>query len=517
MWRAGTQDGPDPVDRPGGVSDSRSRFDTSDSLAVLRTRLRGDTLRYAPAVLVPAATSVLSVALFTRLLGTADYGLYSVAAAVVSIATIVAGEWIGQSVLRYLPDAETPSHAKELVGDALGLAFAVALVLMVTAGFVRVAVDPAARGAMGSLLWPATALLVAEIAFTVLGAIMQAGLQSRSFAWFRVAGALCRLGMALGFVLLVARGVPSLLAGAASGRAIVVLAAVFFVARRDGAWVRPRFQRRSLGRFAGYGIPMVGWTLASQVLGLSDRFVIGAYHGTQPVGIYSANYNLVTMGFGLLGGPLLMAAHPLIVGAWRQRDTRAIGQVIAACSRPYLIAVTPVLVLLVLCSHDLVSLILAGDFREGSRIVPVIALGSFVWGFAMYGHKGLELGERTRMMLALVAVCAVLNVALNLIFVPRLGYIAAAWTTLASNSLYPVLVYLSARRGIPWRIPWPTLVAAGAAGGLAGLAGWITGRALAPHGFVLRLAAVTVTTLAVYGVFVAAWLRHRAKGGETVL
>ena len=499
------------------MSDSRSPSTTPDAhagLSALRSRLLADTLRYAPAVIVPAATSVLSVALFTRLLGTADYGLYSVAAAAVSIATIVAAEWIGQSVLRYLPGTEEPSRARELVGDALGLAAATALLLAVLASFLRLAIVPSPRSALTVLLLPATALLVAEIAFTVLGAIMQARLESHALSVFRVVGAVLRLGMALGFVQYLAGGVPSLLAGAAAGRVLAVLGAVPFVVRGDGAWTRPRFDPRSLRRFVGYGIPMVGWTLASQILGLSDRFVIGAFHGTGPVGIYSASYNLVTMGFGLLGGPLLMAAHPLIVGAWKERDPRIIAGVIRAYSRPYVVAVVPVLAVLVLCSRDIVAVILAGEFREGARIVPVLALGSFVWGFAMYGHKGLELAERTRLMFGLVSACALLNVALNLIFVPRLGYVAAAWTTLVSNAVYPVLVHFASRRTIPWLIPWDTLLRVTLAGLVAAAAGALSGRLADGHGHVAHLFTVSAVTLAVYAALVVAWLRlRRAQRG----
>lgn len=37
---------------------------------------------------------------------------------------------------------------------------------------------------------------------------------------------------------------------------------------------------------------MVGWMLGGQILGIADRFVIGAFRDTREVGIYSANYTL---------------------------------------------------------------------------------------------------------------------------------------------------------------------------------------------------------------------------------
>ena len=81
----------------------------------------------------------------------------------------------------------------------------------------------------------------------------------------------------------------------------------------------------------------------------------------------------------------------------------------------------------------------------------------------MYGHKPLELLERTRSMLVMAVVCAAVNVALNIAFVPRWGYYAAALSTCASYALYPVLVFFVLPKSYPWRIPGRTLVATGAA------------------------------------------------------
>ena len=413
--------------------------------------------------------------------------------------------------MRYLPEMTATHRARDLVADSLGLCVAIGAVVAVVAAFVRVTLERASRARRPHCILPATALLIAEIAFSVMGSVMQARLQSHALSVFRITGAVLRLGMAAGFVVWVSRGVWWLLAGAAAGRGIAVIAALPWGVRHDGAWVRPRLERASLRRFAAYGLPMVGWTLGSQVLGLSDRFVIGAYHGAGPVGIYSASYNLVTMGFGLLAGPLLMAAHPLIVTAWQTHDRSRVPDIIASYSRLYLVAVVPVIVALTLCSRDVVSILLSGEFRDGSRIIPVLVLGSFVWGFAMYGHKGLELAERTRLMFLLVAVCALVNIILNLIFVPRYGYPAAAVTTLASNAVYPILVHLASRRLIPWRIPWAAMAQVSAAGVVAGGAGIAVGRLFASAGALVHLLAVSLTILLVYSLLVVGWLRARGR------
>jgi O-antigen/teichoic acid export membrane protein len=70
----------------------------------------------------------------------------------------------------------------------------------------------------------------------------------------------------------------------------------------------------------------------------------------------------------------------------------------------------------------------------------------------MVGHKGLEILEKTRVMLRLVVIAAALNILLNFIFVPMYGYHGAAVTTFASYLSYPLMVWWVSRKNIRWYI-----------------------------------------------------------------
>lgn len=471
----------------------------------LRDRFLGDSLRYAPSVLVPAMVSVASVVILTRLLDTDDYGAYSVAVAAVTILNVVLGGWIQQSVLRYLPEVTSEKAAADVVVHTIGLtAVTCALVL---AGLLvgRLFVF----GETARLWFPTGALLVVEMSFTVLGGVLQAQLRSQRLTVFRVAGAIIRTATGLGFILWIDRDVHWLLWGATLGRGVVTSVLVFTLLRENQGWLSPRFDRDVLRRFAAYGIPMVGWSLGAQVLGLSDRFIIEAFHGSTQVGIYSANYNLVTMGFGLLSVPLVMAAHPLIVATWNRGDGTDITAVVSSFTRLYLVVVVPLLVILAVCANDLAALLLGAEFRDDTGIIPVLVAATLVWQLSLYGHKGLELTERTLLMFCLVAVTALVNILLNVALVPTYGYPAAAYTTLASNFVYPALVYWVSRRYVPWRIPWGAVAVTIVAGLVAGVAARAVREMLVSWPAVIAIVAVTVTTLAVYAALLAGVERVR--------
>jgi len=494
-----------PVTPPSPTSREKS------TAQLLRDRFIGDSLRYAPSVLIPAAAGVASVTIFTRLLSPDGYGVYSMVMAAIAILSVVAAGWIEQSVLRYVPERGDTAARRLMRGHVLGLTLATCAVVALLLFAIR-AVASAHLGAYAGVILPGAILLLGEAAFVALGAVLMADLRSHLLSTLRSAGALLRLAGSLGFVLWIGRDAAWLIAGAAVGRGIVTLVTLWAVARHDGHWVRPGLDRPMLRRFAAYGVPMVGWAMGSQLLALSDRFIIGAFDGSAAVGIYSANYNLVSMGFGLLNTPLLMAAHPLIVNAWKERDAASMPAVIASFARLYVYAVVPILIVIALCSRELAHVLLGAAFREGNAIIPILVLAMMVRGFSMYGHKGLELAERTHVMFVLVAVSAAFNVILNLIFVPIYGYTAAAWTTVAGYLLYPVLVHRASRAHVPWLVPWRTITVALGAGLVAAGAGFAIRRALIDAHPIVIIAVTGVATLAVYaGLTALAIQGNRAR------
>lgn len=437
-----------PTDGPGAVT------------GVVR-QLARDTRWYLPAAIVPAAASLAGIAVFTRLFDAGDYGRYALVMASVTILSAVLGGWVQQSTLRYLPRFEAEGRLNEFKPRVSGLL----AVLCFGAGLLLFLVHQPARAALGGLAplyFPALALLLAEILFLGLSTVYQAELRSRQFAGFKMTSAVLRFAFALAFVLFVRRDIVGLIVGAVLSRVIVVAPMGRAVSGPRGGI---RFDPGLVKLFVAYGLPMVGWTFCSQILDLSDRYVIGAFRGQSEVGVYSANYALVKMGFGLLSGPLLMAAHPLIMNSYERTGEKETPRTVRTFSRYFVVAAVPLVALVSVFSREIVGLLLGVEFREGYTIIPFVLGGAMLWGLSMFAHKGLEIRERTGLMLSLVLVCAVVNLALNFVFIPRYGYVAAAVTTFVTYLVYLVLVSAIDRSNLRWRAPWAaiarSLVAAG--------------------------------------------------------
>jgi O-antigen/teichoic acid export membrane protein len=427
-------------------------------------QLRRDTLRYLPAAILPAGFSIAVVAVFTRIFSAEDYGRYAlVMAAAVIVASTAAG-WIQQSVLRFLPRYREEGRGDEFLAR---LAALVGVVVLGSGVILTV-------GSLAGNQWlaeyhrfylPAAGLVLGEILFLTFITTYQSLLRSNEYAAFRVAAYGLRLILALGFVYLVKRDIVGLIVGSVGAYAIVLPMMIARLHLPSFAVVRGSLDGRFLRMIAGYGLPMMGWALVSQILGTADRFVIGAFRSSGEVGVYAANYTLVTMALGLLSTPIVMAGHPIIMNVWEGNRDADITRVITMLSRYYVILVIPFVTAVAVYSSDVVELFLGPEFQQGRVIVPLVLVGVALWGLGMCGHKTLELLERTRPMLLMVCICTILNLGLNVALVPAYGYRAAAVAMLISYAAYPVMVWLSARSTIPWRLPmgtvWRTLVASG--------------------------------------------------------
>ncbi len=477
--------GTDPPDR----SDTPETTD-DDALAGLVSRLGSDTLRYIPAVVVPAAASVFGVAIFTRIFPPGPYGEYALVNVVATTAIVILSGWLQQSLLRYLPRYLAEGRLEEFVvkfNSILWVFSGLVLAAALLVGWPLMRV----LGAFARYYVVAAVWAVAGAVFIVQTHSFRASLQSAAFSRYQVAYALGRLVLALAFVYLVSKDVMGLVVGSAA--AYVVL--LWPMCRELGI---PRgvksfgfsIDKELLKKTFSYGFPVMGWVLAVKILDLSDRFIIQFYRGAEEVGIYSANYTLVTMGILLVATPLLSAAVPLIVHAWETGHQERIQRVISSFSRYYLITAVPVVMYTIVFSWEIVSVFLGKAFREGHTTIPYILLGSFLWNFAMYGHKGIKLLEKTRVMFVLVAICCIVNVVLNLIIVPRYGYQGAAFTTFVSFALYPIMLYGVTRRYIAWVIPWRSVFHITLAGLGGALAEWLVKIALTGKAHVVFVLAV---------------------------
>ncbi|MEO0124073.1 MAG: polysaccharide biosynthesis C-terminal domain-containing protein [candidate division WOR-3 bacterium] len=424
-----------------------------------------DTIIYFPAKIIPGLTIIFFTAIFTRVFKPEFYGQYIIIITTTTIITAIFSQWLLQSILRYR--AQYIYYNMEFIFNInlfkILIFISLLLILLYTVLYpFKKILHQYEKFYLVSLL-----IIVADIWFTVVLTIFQADTKANIFTLYTILNAFFKLGLSLIFVFVIKMDISGLLWGAFLSSFILVTPIIFtlFVAKKSFEESTEKDKQKALfinlfKQFFGYGFPMVGWFIGSELLMVSDRYFLQIFRGSNEVGIYSTNYSLISSAISFITVPLLNAAHPLIMKANVDSSFKLneIKKLINAFSRYFLLLVYPITTYIVLLKGEFVRIFLGPGYREGSIIFPIIAPGILLWFFAMFGHKGLELREKTNKMFLYVLVCAIMKLILNVFFIPPYGYIGAAITTLICFSLYPVLVYFGTKNDIEWSIPWMTII-----------------------------------------------------------
>jgi O-antigen/teichoic acid export membrane protein len=411
---------------------------------------------FAPGSLVPAAVSLAVVVVFTRVFDTAAFGRYSLMLSIAALVTMILTQWLQQGIGRYLPGAEGAGTLANVKGaSAASIAVLFGAILLTGAATVAV-LTPVLNREWQTLLLPTLILIAGGSVMEPLTVVLQSSMRGGRYSLYRAGDALLRFSLGLSAVLLLSRTEAALLWGTALSP--LLLAGIVW---RDAALPSPaaavlrlREHLPQLGRMIRYGLPMVGWFVAAYLLNVSDRYVIQLFRGAAEVGIYSASYSLAAGVTALLAAPVLLAAHPRLMQAWDAGRRGVAAHWLGRMVEMFVTAGALLVGLLLLLSADLARILMGAGFREGHVVMAIAAAGTVTWQIGILAQKPLEFTERVGVVLATALGAAVFNMGANLILVPRFGYIAAAWTTVASFALYALLTSWAGREILQWRIRW---------------------------------------------------------------
>lgn len=362
--------------------------------------------------------------------------------------------------------AQTPGAAQGHFASLYRTAFAL------SAGFVLVA-------GLAVWLWPADALFKLAVAAGLAGAPARS-LVKLAQERFRAEGEVARsarLDMAVtigGLVLGIGFALAGLgAAGPLLGLGLAPLAALPFVLPAELRQARGgAFEGSRVREYALYGYPIAASLALTVVLSSTDRFVLDAYLGEAAVGAYHASYSIANRTLDVLFLWLGTAGQPALVMALERGGAERLRAAAREQLSTFLLVGLPAAAGVALVARPLAEVLIGEELRAAAAsVTPWIALSALLFGLtAYYFGQAFTLGKKTRLLLIAMAIPAGLNVALNLVLVPRFGLMGAAWATAASFGLGMVATLLMGRRVVPLPIPWESLARCGVATGLMALA-----------------------------------------------
>lgn len=205
-----------------------------------------------------------------------------------------------------------------------------------------------------------------------------------------------------------------------------------------------------------YSLPMVVIGLAGMVNEMLDRAVLkillpyDVQTNLKLLGIYGACYKLSVL-MTLFVQAFRYAGEPFFFAYADHSDARRI----YARVMQYFVMAGVFIFLLVTLFLDFFQYFIGAEYRVGLDVVPILLLANLCLGIYVNLSVWYKLGDRTGLGAWVAIAGALVTILLNVLWIPRWGYLGSAWATLACYVFMVCLSWLLGRRFYP--VPYPLL------------------------------------------------------------
>ncbi len=206
-----------------------------------------------------------------------------------------------------------------------------------------------------------------------------------------------------------------------------------------------------------FGFPLIGVTVTNWVLNVSDRYIIQLFYSPTEVGLYSYAYSLGNSLFSLLMQFIMLGAYPNIVKAWESGGREKSEEVIKTYLRIYLLIIIPACIGVIGVAKNFFLAFTDTQYQSSYSIFIITCIGIAILGLTQYSNKAWELRKKTKHILMLNIMAALINVVLNFIFIPTLGYEMGAVTTLVAYVLFFILSLICSRKFFTLKVDYKSL------------------------------------------------------------
>ena len=405
-----------------------------------------DSLKYAGSKVIPGLIGLVSVIVFVRMIGTEEYGKYSIQFSLLMVISSFAIHWLNASTLRYYSKFQSSFVLPRIFVFSVSISIVFGLVVLVITTRYNILESTAGLTSAISLY-----LFIALCTYQFLSALFRAQLKPNNIIIITIVQSIFGLLIPVVFFKMLGLSYRFLLLGLAISYSIPPI--IYFLGNIQH--IKKIFNRGNgqykykpvLISLFKYGLPLSLWFALSMMLPFFDRFFIEYYFSYSITGIYASFSDILIRIFSISLFPITMAAHPRIMSNWNKNNQSA-AITLWRKALQYQLGIFIILMAIVAIFTDQIFTLLMIAFPElnitYSYLLMPILIGSFLWQFAILCHKGLEMDQRTTLMVVLMLAALCVNLIGNIVYLPHYGVIATAYTYMASAGVYIIsVIYFS--------------------------------------------------------------------------
>jgi O-antigen/teichoic acid export membrane protein len=412
----------------------------------------------------------ISFPVFTRVFSVADYGTISLITNTVLLLTVLSKFGFQHSVQRYYPSGEMASDPDVLRRYYSTLFYSTALLALVLSSiFIASLFFGAGRllgiSAGGTLLLACSLVMIRSVR-SMQTNLMQMENKTRLFNGIDILQKAVAITFICALLFFWQKTLFAFFLGTVVVEGMFLLQYLPVLGRRK--LLSPRmFDFGFLRTAVAFSLPLMAAEIAWVVLDSGDRFFIQHYMGPQALGFYAAAYGIAIYLQDVMMAPLQMALFPICMKVWNTEGKKATQDFLARSLDQFVLVAVAVVCVAIVTSRDMIVLLASRKFQEAYSLLPFLVIGLVLSAVTIYFRPGLMIHKRATKIALATFYASILNVALNIILLPRIGLVGAAIATMVSYGGIVVFLAYQSLRVLPYKLEFAAFARYAAVGGAA--------------------------------------------------
>lgn len=409
---------------------------------------------YSSGYVLLNAVSFISFPILTRVLPVNEYGLLGLITSTISIVLVIIGLGLQQSVIRYYEEFCVAKEQESFsVYYSTFFLSSMLLGVMGSFGFLIVVYTT-----LQNILPPDAIKVFSFVSVLIcLGCLsaclknfLRAEQKTKLFNVVLVLGKLGGLTFGVFFIFFVIKGVFGFFFGYMVANVIVVVALTRRFLRSQNIGFK-HFSGTLFRKGVKYGLPLTVLQISHSLLNVGDRYIIQYYLDSVALGLYSGAYTLAMHVVELIEYPTLMAVPVLYFSLWGEKGAEAVQEFLRDGLYYFTVVAFPVMFGSISVSRELLIIMASDRFSSSAAVMPLVIVGGVIFASSTFFSAGLYIHKKTLLPGLLMLISATVNIALNVIFIPKYGIMGAAGATLVGYSSYVVMVIPVSFRYLAYR------------------------------------------------------------------
>lgn len=205
-----------------------------------------------------------------------------------------------------------------------------------------------------------------------------------------------------------------------------------------------------------YSLPIIPHMLSIYIYMQSNRLILQRYVPLSDIGVYSIADTFASLSLFIINAAN-SAYNPVFLKLaeddrkMAQEETRKFIEI-------WWVIILGIFMGYLVLSGNIIKLMTRPAFYPSIPLIPILAFAYIFRGLYCFSANSIFFTEKTKLIPVITVIAALVNVAGNIIFIPKFGVFAAAWVTFISYLVTFLLAYYFSALHFAIKYPWRSMI-----------------------------------------------------------